>query len=109
MKVHTDGKESLTRFKVLRNFEGYTFIECEPVTGRTHQIRVHAQFAGYSIVGDDKYSPNEANILAKSLGFKRLCLHAARLDIDYEGIKLTLEAPIEDAWKDAMAGLPTKY
>lgn len=109
VKVHTDGKESLTRFKVLRSFEGYTLIECEPVTGRTHQIRVHTQFAGYPIVGDDKYAPNEANAEAKLLGFKRLCLHAAKLEIDYEGEKLVLEAPIEDAWKEAMQALPSKY
>jgi 23S rRNA pseudouridine955/2504/2580 synthase len=110
VKVHTDGKESLTRFKVVRNFEGYTLIECEPVTGRTHQIRVHTQFAGYPIVGDDKYSPNEANAEAKQLGFKRLCLHASRLVIDdYDGQKLVLEAPIEDAWKEAMQALPSKF
>ncbi len=109
VKVHTDGKESLTRFKVLRPFDGYTLIECEPVTGRTHQIRVHTQFAGYPIVGDDKYTPNDANQIAKQLGFKRLCLHAAKLELMHEGKKLVLEAPLEEGWKEAMDALPTKY
>lgn len=109
VKVHPDGKESLTRFKVLRSFNDYTLVECEPVTGRTHQIRVHTQFAGNSIVGDDKYTSNEENAKAKQLGFKRLCLHAAKLDIHYDGINLSLEAPIDDEWKDAMQLLPAAY
>ncbi|MBM6549994.1 23S rRNA pseudouridine(955/2504/2580) synthase RluC [Marinomonas ostreistagni] len=109
VKVHADGKESLTRFKVLRWFDGYSLIECEPVTGRTHQIRVHTQFAGYPIVGDDKYTPNEANATAKQLGFKRLCLHAARLEIQYNDELLVLEAPLDEDWQTAMSALPTKY
>lgn len=109
VKVHADGKESLTRFKVLRWFDGYSLVECEPVTGRTHQIRVHAQFAGYPIVGDDKYTPNEANAIAKQLGFKRLCLHAAKLEIQYNDDVLVLEAPIDEGWKAAMQALPDKF
>ncbi|RDL45899.1 23S rRNA pseudouridine(955/2504/2580) synthase RluC [Marinomonas piezotolerans] len=109
VKVHTDGKESLTRFNVVRFFDEFSLVECEPVTGRTHQIRVHAQFAGYPIVGDDKYAPNELNAKAKVLGLKRLCLHAAKLELVHNGEKLVLEAPIDSGWKAAMEGLPKKY
>jgi len=102
VKVHTEGKESLTRFKLLRQFEGYSLVECEPVTGRTHQIRVHTLHAGYPIVGDDKYSPSEQNKEAKALGFKRLCLHACKLDIMLNDQRILVEAPIDDEWRNAM-------
>ena len=102
VKVHTDGKESLTRFRLLRQFEGFSLVECEPVTGRTHQIRVHTQYAGYSIVGDEKYSTDEQIKLAKQLGLKRLCLHATKLDIQLGGERILLEAPLDDDWREAM-------
>lgn len=102
VKVHPDGKESLTRFKLIRQFERYSLIECEPVTGRTHQIRVHTLHAGYPIVGDDKYAPSEDNKIAKELGFKRLCLHACRLELTLNEQKLIVEAPIDDEWRKAM-------
>ena len=52
-----DGKQSKTRFEVLENFPrfGYTLLKCEPLTGRLHQIRVHASHAGLKIVGDELY------------------------------------------------------
>ncbi|TDO96885.1 23S rRNA pseudouridine(955/2504/2580) synthase RluC [Marinomonas balearica] len=103
VRVHPDGKESLTRFNLVRQFEGYSLVQCEPVTGRTHQIRVHTQFAGHSIVGDEKYTSSELNKKTKELGFKRLCLHATRLEIDYEGKKLVLEAPLDREWKTLMS------
>ncbi|TBR45056.1 RluA family pseudouridine synthase [Marinomonas agarivorans] len=102
VKVHPDGKESLTRFKLLRQFDGYSLIECEPVTGRTHQIRVHTQHAGHSIVGDEKYASTEQNKNAKQLGFKRLCLHASRLELVLGEEKLIVEAPIDEEWRYAM-------
>lgn len=102
VKVHPDGKESLTKFKLIRQFEDYSLIECEPVTGRTHQIRVHTLHAGYPIVGDEKYSPSEDNKNAKALGFKRLCLHATKLDIQLNEERLIIEAPLDNDWRQAM-------
>jgi 23S rRNA pseudouridine955/2504/2580 synthase len=102
VRVHTDGKDSLTRFKLVRQFEGYSLVECEPVTGRTHQIRVHTQYAGYPIVGDDKYAPAESLKETKSLGFKRLCLHATRLDIMLNGERMLFEAPLDKEWQTLM-------
>lgn len=77
MAVVKDGKEAHTNFKVLKRFkEGYTLIEVELKTGRTHQIRVHMSHIGYPIVGDNLYS-NGKNpfgitsqmLHAKTLGF----------------------------------------
>jgi 23S rRNA pseudouridine1911/1915/1917 synthase len=51
------GKRSTTRFEVLERFPkcGYAFLRCEPLTGRTHQIRVHLKHAGFTIFGDELY------------------------------------------------------
>lgn len=79
VKVNPEGKPSLTEFKLLRRFEGFSLIEARPITGRTHQIRVHAQHAGHSLVGDEKYGNDENNAAMRELGVKRLFLHAAAL------------------------------
>jgi len=64
--VHPDGKDSRTRFRVEQRFEKttsngerFSLLQCLPETGRMHQIRVHAQHAGHSIVGDKIYGPDE--------------------------------------------------
>jgi RluA family pseudouridine synthase len=49
------GKKSLTRFKVREQFRGYTLVECQPLTGRTHQVRVHLKHWGLPICGDGPY------------------------------------------------------
>ena len=56
----TKGKKAITKYKTLEIFENQntpilTFVECKLETGRTHQIRVHMNYLGNSIVGDDKY------------------------------------------------------
>ena len=79
VKVNPEGKPSLTEFAVLQSFRDFTLIEARPITGRTHQIRVHAQYAGHSLVGDEKYGNDEINESTRQLGLKRLFLHAAEL------------------------------
>lgn len=79
VRVHPDGKPSLTEFKVLQRFNGFSLIEARPITGRTHQIRVHAQHSGHSLVGDEKYGNDEVNEAMREKGIKRLFLHASAL------------------------------
>lgn len=98
VKVHPEGKPSLTEFKVLYRFDGFSLIEAKPITGRTHQIRVHAQHTGHSLVGDEKYGDDAVNTKMRERGFKRLFLHASALAFCLPGVdELTwVEAPLPD-------------
>ena len=98
VKVSREGKASLTNFKLLEHLQGATFVEAKPVTGRTHQIRVHTQFSGHPIAGDEKYTSREQNEPFKALGLKRLFLHAAKIEIPgVDGEKsMVIEAPLDD-------------
>lgn len=100
-KVAADGKSAITRFKILQYFPDHTLIEAMPVTGRTHQIRVHAQYAGHPIVGDDRYGDHEANKLMRKRGIKRLFLHASQIRIpaDIRGTEgeIQVSAPLDKA------------
>lgn len=85
VKIHPEGKVSSTEFRVLQTYSDYTLIEARPLTGRTHQIRVHAQYAGHSLAGDEKYGDDEANERLRKLGVRRLFLHAAELAFELPG------------------------
>lgn len=100
VEVNEDGKEALTLFRVLRRFGDFaTLVEAKPVTGRTHQIRVHTRHAGHSIAGDNKYGDEEFSEVIRDLGGKRLFLHAYALKVPLpDGGELTLEAPVDDVW-----------
>ncbi len=82
VKVSPDGKKSKTEFSILRNLVGATLVEARPITGRTHQIRVHAQYAGHALIGDEKYGNDELNRAMRNVGIKRLFLHASSLSFN---------------------------
>ena len=95
VEVRLDGKPSLTLFRVVKRFAESTLVEASPVTGRTHQIRVHAAHAGHPIAGDDKYGDAAFDRSLKSSGLTRLFLHAARIEIPRVGKGLLkIEAPL---------------
>ncbi len=97
VRVDADGKASLTRFKVLERFAVGTLIEAEPVTGRTHQIRVHTQIAGHPIAGDDKYGEAAFDAYTNQNGLERLFLHARGLTFIHPRSETTMriEAPLD--------------
>ena len=97
VRVEGEGKPSLTEFSIVENFAGATLVEARPVTGRTHQIRVHAQVAGHPLLGDEKYGDVQANRIFKSLGLKRLFLHAIELHVPSpEGDGIQVRAPLDE-------------
>lgn len=87
--THQNSKQAVTRFAVIERFADATLIECELETGRTHQLRVHFQFIGHSIIGDPLYSRTRRNL------FSGQALHAAMLGFIHpaSGEKLRFEAP----------------
>lgn len=108
VRVSQQGKPCHTRYSLERRFEGYTLVNAEPVTGRTHQIRVHCQFSGHAIVGDEKYATDDELKQARQQGARRLFLHAKSLRFVHPQTKenLLLEAPIDsafDAFLNALA------
>lgn len=83
------GREAVTEYRTLENFKGHTLLDVHPLTGRTHQIRVHMKFIGCPVAGDTVYGHRHATI-----GLDRQFLHAARLTIRLpgEGKARTFEA-----------------
>jgi 23S rRNA pseudouridine1911/1915/1917 synthase len=107
--IHPEGAASLTKFKVLlrleRDGQRFALVEAKPVTGRMHQIRVHLQHTGHSIVGDKIYGPSEdwylrfiddgwSGEMEHALLMKRHALHAFTLSLP--GHDLHWEAPLPD-------------
>ncbi len=77
--VTEDGKPATTLFKPLQYFPGATLVAACPLTGRTHQIRVHAAKSGYPIAGDGKYGDREFNKFLRRKGLDRLFLHSSSI------------------------------
>lgn len=98
VEVHPEGKSSVTEFKVMQRFASSTLIEAKPLTGRTHQIRVHATHAGHPIVGDDKYGDKPFNKELKAFGSNRLFLHAFSLSftLPSNGQKVQVTAELSE-------------
>ncbi|MFC0708391.1 23S rRNA pseudouridine(955/2504/2580) synthase RluC [Azorhizophilus paspali] len=107
VEVDEEGREALTLFRVLRRFGDFaTLVEAKPVTGRTHQIRVHTRHVGHPIAGDAKYGDETFTREIRALGGKRLFLHAYSLAVPLpEGGELRLEAPVDEMWAQALERL----
>ncbi len=96
VKVHQAGKPSQTVFRQLTLYKNATLVEARPLTGRTHQIRVHALWLGHPLVGDERYGDEESNKLFRKEGYKRMFLHAEKLQFAHPvtGELLKLIAPL---------------
>jgi len=107
VEVSSEGKSALTRFEILELLPNSTLVEARPVTGRTHQIRVHAQLAGHPVIGDDKYSPTKSRREYAKSGIKRLCLHAAAIELSHPktGEQLRINAPYDSQFEKALTML----
>jgi 23S rRNA pseudouridine955/2504/2580 synthase len=107
VKVSSEGKAAVTEFRRLEPLSGATLVEARPVTGRTHQIRVHAKSLGHPLAGDERYGDPSLNQGFRQRGLKRLFLHAATLAFVHprSGREIRVEAPLETDLADFLAAL----
>jgi 23S rRNA pseudouridine955/2504/2580 synthase len=109
VRVSEDGKPSLSIFSPVSIYKDCSLMRVKLVTGRTHQVRVHAQFCGHPIAGDDKYGDAAFNREMASLGLKRLFLHAAQLHFTLpDSATIHVEAPLEAGLQTLLKNLGTK-
>jgi len=81
--VFENSKDAVTHFNVVERFGHQTLVECNLETGRTHQIRVHTQYAGHPIALDDKYGDKDFDKQMSELGLNRLFLHAFSIRFEH--------------------------
>lgn len=97
VRVHRAGKIAVSVFAPREHFRDVaTRMDVAIQTGRTHQIRVHAAFAGHPVAGDEKYGDRECNARLRALGLRRMFLHAASISFVWPegGDAFRIEAPL---------------
>jgi len=96
--VSEDGKPAQTLFTSLRQYDQATLVEAMPITGRTHQIRVHAASIGHAVAGDLKYGDKGFNRTIRGLGLNRLFLHAKKINLPWyeKGKNLEVTAVLDE-------------
>lgn len=108
VRISKEGKDAHTTFSTLKTFKAHTLVECRPVTGRMHQIRIHLATLGAPITGDELYGGKPFFLSEVKRGFKlkkdteevpfmkRMALHSFSLEFeDLQGAKVRVEAPYQ--------------
>ncbi len=105
MAVTQGGRASTTGYRVRERFDGWTFLELDLVTGRTHQIRVHLDAIGHPVAGDPMYGTGTSR--RGPDGLERLFLHAWRLELTSpsSGRLIRAEAPLPAALDSVLVRL----
>lgn len=107
--VADDGKAAVSVFTPLTRYRDATLVEVELLTGRTHQIRVHAAHIGHPLAGDTKYGDREFNQHLRELGLRRMFLHAHRLGFvdPSDDSRIEVTAPLDPALQAVLDRLET--
>jgi 23S rRNA pseudouridine955/2504/2580 synthase len=108
VRVHPDGVSALSIFVPQQKFGKLaTLMAIEIGTGRTHQIRVHAAYAGHPVAGDEKYGDKSGNEALREYGLKRMFLHAHTLEFARPGTgePFSITAPLSDELNSVLANL----
>jgi 23S rRNA pseudouridine955/2504/2580 synthase len=109
MVVNPEGRDAVTRFTCLEQYSQACYARAEILTGRTHQIRVHAAHLGTPLAGDGKYGREQDRQFWRELGLRRLFLHAAELEFTSPGgERMIFNAPLPEELRhclDAIAAL----
>lgn len=107
VRINPNGKASETRFKILEQFAQATLVQASPITGRTHQIRVHAQYTGHPIAWDDRYGDRRFDAYTAQFGIDRLFLHAANIRFIHPSTEalMDINAPLDTQLEQALVKL----
>ena len=105
VRVDAQGKPARTTFNVVRECGAATWLSARLHSGRTHQIRVHAASSGHPVLGEDKYETAASEQCSKIAAVNRLCLHAARLSFEWDGVNQRFEAPVPPLFAESWARL----
>lgn len=103
------GRQAETLFEISEEFGRCTLLNAFPLTGRTHQIRVHFSFIGHPVLGDEKYGNLSSDAISQAIGLKRHFLHAARLEFThpFTGKKIDIKDKLPPDLKTALNALKT--
>lgn len=103
MAVTAEGRRAVTHWKVLGRYPGYTHVQCNLETGRTHQIRVHMAYIGHPVLGDPVYGGKRK----ENFGLTGQCLHARRLAFRHPrtGERLEVECPLPGYFQEVLRKL----
>lgn len=106
MSVADSGRGAHTKYEVMRYYKfqncELSLVEAKPITGRTHQIRVHLSHIGYPVIGDNFYHSQQSLALSKRLGVKRQLLHAHKLEFKYRNRTFTFTSELPQDFKNIM-------
>lgn len=110
VSVSEDGKPSETRYRILQEYNGASLVEASPITGRTHQIRVHCLHAGHPIGGDPKYGDADFDNKMRQIGLNRLFLHAHSISLIHPGSeeRIKFSAPLDATLTATLNALTAK-
>lgn len=99
--VHPHGKRSSTRYRILMSRDGFALVQAQPITGRTHQIRVHLAHAGLAVAGDRIYGASNKDGLTEA---GRAMLHAQSIVLSHpvSGAELHIRAPLPEDFLSLM-------
>lgn len=102
--INNLGKKSETYFQVKKRYKNLTLIKINPITGRTHQIRVHTMYNGNPIVCDDKYGNKQFDKELKKIGMNRLFLHAYILKFFHPKTRklMKIKSPLDKYLKEIL-------
>ena len=113
--INQGGKSAITLYKVLNNFNNYTFLDVQILTGRTHQIRAHMKAIGHPIIGDPKYGNFQLNkYFEKTYDLKSQLLHSYQIifkikdgELSYLN-KIKFSCPLDEKFKEIISQINTK-
>ena len=99
-EVRPEGKPSVTEFRVLERYEKLCKLELKPITGRTHQLRVHCAYLGFPILGDPQYGSEASRAFSEQCGWHTQMLCAKKLELIHPvtGEALCLESKMDVEW-----------